>query len=169
MENATKALIIAAGVLIGIMILSIGTYLYYSLGTYVDQTKQEIEQNAISRFNTQFLNYKNIEVDKNGKEYASFQLTIQDIITVANMAYENNKSYNMTKEDANDTTLYVKVNAKFDNSERTTYNLEEKVADNSAMWLSIYNNNQYKCRASDIKVSTVTGRVYEINFDLAIE
>ena len=31
MENATKALLIASGVLIGVMILTLGAYLYYSL------------------------------------------------------------------------------------------------------------------------------------------
>ena len=45
MENATKALLIAAGVLIGIMVISLGVSLYVSLGSYVDSTKEQLELN----------------------------------------------------------------------------------------------------------------------------
>ena len=40
MENATKALLMATGVLIGIVILALGVYLYLSIGGYV-KTSQE--------------------------------------------------------------------------------------------------------------------------------
>ena len=42
MENATKALLMAAGVLIGIVILSLGVYLYGTIGNYVQMSQEEI-------------------------------------------------------------------------------------------------------------------------------
>ena len=42
MENAVKALYIAAGVLITVMVLSLAAVLYASLQGYVDNTKKQI-------------------------------------------------------------------------------------------------------------------------------
>ena len=66
MENATKALLIAAGVLIGMMILSLGVALFYALNGYIEDTQQTMEENALSRFNTQFLKYVNMQPDEHG-------------------------------------------------------------------------------------------------------
>ena len=81
MENATKALLMAAGVLIGIVILSLGVYLYGTIGNYVQMSQEEMNNQALIKFNTQFYNYTAIE---------NQQYTFQDIITIANIAYENN-------------------------------------------------------------------------------
>lgn len=43
MENASKALLMAAGVLIAIMVLSMGVYLYTTIGTYVRESQARIE------------------------------------------------------------------------------------------------------------------------------
>ena len=58
MENATKALLIAAGVLIGMIILSMGVYLFSGISSYMSETQEIIENNAINKFNTQFFNYQ---------------------------------------------------------------------------------------------------------------
>ena len=57
MENATKALLMAAGVLIGIVILSLGVYLYGTIGNYVQMSQEEMNNQALIKFNTQFYNY----------------------------------------------------------------------------------------------------------------
>lgn len=83
MENASKALFIAAGVLIGILILSLAVYLIVSFGSNSAEIhKQNIEQ-QIAQFNNQFISYE-------GKE-----CTIYDVVTVANLATENNKYYEL--------------------------------------------------------------------------
>ena len=61
MENATKALLMAAGVLIGIVILSLGVYLYGTIGNYVQMSQEEMNNQALIKFNTQFYNYTAIE------------------------------------------------------------------------------------------------------------
>lgn len=184
MENATKALFIATGVLIGLMILSLGIALYYSLQGYISDTQDTMELNANSQFNTQFLNYINMQPDTSGtvtyneeKYRIDFKLRIQDIITAANIAYQNNIEHNpdiLTMTDTeysdliNENNLYVTVNATLysaSGTSETITHLEKIVNERATELLSIYDDDyQYKCYSADVKISQVTGRVYEITF-----
>ena len=77
MENASKALLMAAGILVGILILSLMTTLFVSskqLSTSYDKTKNE---EAIQRFNANFIKYL-------GRE-----LTIHEVVTISNFAELN--------------------------------------------------------------------------------
>ena len=57
MENASKALIMAAGVLLGLMILGALVLLFNNLSTY-QQTNQHIElESQIVEFNNHFITY----------------------------------------------------------------------------------------------------------------
>ena len=103
MENATQALIIAAGVLVGVLILTLGIYLGTTLGTYSASTQKELEKSTLDQFNNEFLKYSGLK-----------DLTIQDIITVKNYALENNyqdSNYNPTSSNcrAKDNNAYVDV------------------------------------------------------------
>ena len=170
MENATKALLIAAGVLIGIMVISLGVSLYVSLGSYVDSTKEQLELNEISKFNTQFLKYNNTILDESGSEVPSFTLRIQDVVTAANIAYENNKNLGDINGEANENNLYVAVNVKYNGSQQLnniqrTINSQDTNVWNSSKLLSSDSGHQYTCYTANIKISNKTGRVYEINFE----
>lgn len=161
MENATKALLIAAGVLIGVIILSLGVYLFSNLGSYVTNTQKQIEENALNKFNTQFLKY----INTNDGQNTQFELTFQDVITAASLAYDNNQQYNLTLADANENTYYVRVTAKIsDSGSNRTVNLEDNVLTKSADWLKENHDKKYICKTSDVKISPITKRVYEINF-----
>ena len=170
MENATKALLIAAGVLIGIMVISLGVSLYVSLGSYVDSTKEQLELNEISKFNTQFLKYNNTILDESGNEVPSFTLRIQEVVTAANIAYENNKNLGDINGEANENNLYVAVNVKYNGSQQLnniqrTINSQDTNVWNSSKLLSSDSGHQYTCYTANIKISNITGRVYEINFE----
>ena len=82
MENASKALLMAAGVLIGVLILSLAAYLFVYFGSTSQQIHEQNEENQINEFNSKFTSYV-------GKD----NITIYDVITVANLATENNKKY----------------------------------------------------------------------------
>ena len=71
--------------------------------------------------------------------------------------------YNLTSADANEKTYYVKVNAKINGTVQVN-NLEQSVNIKAPEWLSNDNGYEYTCINTDIKLSTETGRVYEINF-----
>lgn len=165
MENATKALIIVAGVLIGIMILSLGAYLYYALGGYMTSTQEQLEANAKNKFNTQFLKYINVS---EGSTDPDHELTIQDVITAANLANQNNTQHGLTEADAGANSYYVTVNANL-NGLGMKRNLEnENAADMLADAVNHAgtsgSNYTYECRSEDIVFSNVTGRVIEITF-----
>lgn len=111
MENASKALIMAAGVLIGIMILSLAVYLFATFGATSAEMHGQIEQDRINQFNAQFTSYE-------GKQ----DITIYDIITVVNLAKDNNESYLLTS--STDSNYYITVNATLQSG--TKNNLETK-------------------------------------------
>ena len=102
MENATKALYIASGVLIGVMILSLGVMLFSSLQSYVAEYKNQIEFNELNSFNSKYQVYAD-----EGRT-----ITIQDIVTVAGMAYEDNSSFDIDPNkwgDLSQSSLYIGV------------------------------------------------------------
>ena len=81
MENASKAFLIAGGVLIAILILSLGVYLvstYGKLGTTYEGVTQE---NEIKKFNSNFTSLE-----------GRTDITAQEIVTTINFCdeYENN-------------------------------------------------------------------------------
>ena len=154
MENAVKALYIAAGVLIGVMILSLGVALFASLQNYVDSAQERVEFNELNSFNTQFTKYINYE---NGVR--QYELTIQDIITAAGRAYENNSSYNLdtTQWQESESSLYVSVYLK---ETRIDQNIKEEMVD----LLEENLGKKYKCEANNIEYSTETARVYIVRF-----
>lgn len=82
MENASKALIMAGGILVGVLILSLMVYLFADFGSTSAQINAQNKQNQLTQFNSKFSAYE----DKEG-------LTIYDVITVAGYAKENNKYY----------------------------------------------------------------------------
>lgn len=139
MENATKAMLIAAGLLIGVMIMSLGVALYNELANYVASSNERIMNNEINTFNTQYTKYL-------GKS----NLTIQDVVTVANMAFENN----------NNSSFYIEVYLNGAQIESEIQNI------NSSYYISnLLNNNlekTYTCNTVDI--SDTTARVYKISF-----
>lgn len=81
MENASKALLMAAGILMGILVLSLIVYIY---ATFSDSTQKNIKQmelNSLTAFNSKYLSY-------DGRE----DLTYYDIANVATMARNDNKN-----------------------------------------------------------------------------
>ncbi len=94
MENASKALLMAAGILISVIILTLAVYLFVYFADYAKGVNDDVKANQIAQFNSQFLSYQ-------GKE-----LTIYDVITLANMAKNYNQNNNLTSTDL----AYISVN-----------------------------------------------------------
>lgn len=82
MENASNALLMAAAVLIGIMILSTGVYLFVQFSSTSRQISNQLSDNKIAQFNSQFTKYE-----------GSTEITAHDIVSVANLAKQNNQEY----------------------------------------------------------------------------
>lgn len=154
MENAVKALYIAAGVLITVMVLSLAAVLYASLQGYVDNTNKQIKFNSVNSFNTKYLNYINIS---NGEKQCD--LRIQDIITIASATYENNRSNNIdiNQWEATPNSLYVEVLL---NGTRIDQTINEQMVE----LLQTNKDTTFQCSANDVLISENTGQVYSISF-----
>ena len=95
MENATKALLIAGGVLIAIIIMSVMVITFQKTGNVSKTYDKTIDQEEISKFNENFTRYL-------GKE-----LSIQQAITITNFANSNGVtvSGSVSTSDVNGETL----------------------------------------------------------------
>lgn len=141
MENASKALVMAGGVLIGIMIMSLAVYLFIDFGSTSAEINTQNAQKQLTQFNAQFTSYE-------GKD----GLTIYDVITVAGYANENNIYY---KDSLDENKITVSLQGS-----EIQDKLEKKYE-----WISTYTNSDgtlknFKCGIS----YNENGRVKNINF-----
>ena len=152
MENASKALLMAAGVLRGVVILSLAAYLFVTFSSSADDVKSEIANNQLNKFNSQFLAYEQRE-----------DLTVYDILTAVNLAENNNKYYQLEPGDTN----YITV--KVDNSVVNSTDIEKKIKPESLEKegemkednLGGKSLKNYRC---NVLLSDITGRVNAVNF-----
>lgn len=168
MENASKALLMAAGVLIGILILSLAVYLFVSFGSTSAELHKQNEAQQIAQFNSQFTSYE-------GKE----GITIYDVVTVANLATETNIYYEFPKR------LNIPITAPKDNYVSVIFNNKpiekgyEYMGDidyNELINQDIANmqakedendGTQYKALQDyicEVEISPTTQRVYKVTF-----
>lgn len=175
MENASKALIMAAEVLIGVIIISIGVTLFSMFQNYSKDAVDKLNESKISEFNNNFLKYEGTFTAENKETGKSVEIpiyvTAHDIITMANFAKENNEYYELNINSAgDDTTFYVQVNIGATNG-LETWGLQ---ADGEAKQNDFLDKNSlrvdelgelkakyYKCSCL---ISSVTNRVYKVNF-----
>lgn len=102
MENASNALIIAGGVLIGVLIISLAVYLFADFGSTSAEINKKTEEQQLVQFNSKFTVYESTE-----KKW-----TIYDIVTVAGYAHENNVYYTDDESEGWVDTNYFENNYK---------------------------------------------------------
>lgn len=172
MENASKALLMAASVLIGILILSLAVYLFVTFGASSAELHKQTEENQLNQFNSQFTVYNGTKVN------------IYDIITIANIATDNNIYYELgkksTETDGKDYYISVKVpndiieglsygtsyiEKGYDYKEKIDYN---EIISNSLGKMITPDGMEastlptYKCT---VNISETTHRVYKVTFE----
>lgn len=180
MENASKALIMAAGVLLGVMIISIGVYLFSVYGEYSSSMYKRMDDAQIEQFNSQFLKFYGSRTSNDGKKQEVITCTIHDIISLASLARQNNINYEIQNDvkNATENTHYIQIDIKGSNQ---TKNIERYT---ESQLLNLLQNNAttevnvideegnpkkekqakyYKC--TEVKISSITKRVYYMQFD----
>ena len=167
MENASKALIMAAGVLIGIMVLSIAVYLFATFGTRSAELHRQIDDDRLNQFNTQFTSYE-----------SNSEITIYDVISVANLAKQSNENNGFETIDTSTNSYYVSVSVKtIQGGSTKTYthieNQSQSWYEENLISKEVYidatdeggNSYQtlptYECTVS---INQVTGRVNNVEF-----
>lgn len=119
MENATKALLIAAGVLIGIIILSMLLLGYNQISNYYQQQSDNLSLRQIVELNKKFTNYDGKTI--RGNEMLSVINSVVDYNTWvaqnANEGYEEiqlNISFEMSKTDSRWTSFHIEESSSYD-------------------------------------------------------
>lgn len=147
MENASRALLMAASVLVGILIISVGVALFSSFAGSSKNIIDKIEENKITEFNNKFLKYYGA-----GKE-----VTAHDVITIVNAARQNNKELEGSRSPD-----YIKIQLNtdnnFENKNEQTY--IQFIKDN--MLVKDENGNYTKTKlfeCTQIDISEETGKV----------
>lgn len=159
MENAAKALTIAAGVLIGVIIITIAVYLFTTLGNTTSEVYSKVEQEKIDKFNNQFLKYDGLA-----------NCTAHDIVSIANLAKNNNEYYELTEGSGYNYYVNVNVIGQKNNLERESEEYYTNFIENNST-IRIAEEGQkeetkIKCfKCTNIKISDITSRVYEIDFE----
>ncbi len=187
MENASKALIMGAEILIGVMILSIGVYLFNSLGSYSAETTQEIESTRLEQFNEQFSKfYGTVSTQPEGGTTAveqTIRCTMQDVVGTANLAKMHNlrngfEDAQEVNENPNlDGLYYIQIDLK--TPSRTMRHIEQMEQDELVNLLkdngnygitvetdergdTVANTKYYK--VTELNYSDITGRVNYMMF-----
>lgn len=148
MENASKALLMAASILIAMMVIGIGTYVFNMFSTFSKEQQEELYAHQLAEFNAQFTKYETME-----------DINIHDIISLANYA----KNYNEDNGITDDTDpVYISVN--INNIGMDGRNLQEANNDTKNNLIKNTITNKYKYEFVNIGFNQTTGRVNEINF-----
>lgn len=190
MENASKALIMAASVLLGVMIISFAVYLFSTFGSYSNEVYLEMEARRMDAFNSQFTKYygteqrenpyKNSDNINSDKYYdGPILCTVQDVVTIAKLARDSNSKYGVYEDDpnyvsTNENEMYVTVNLineakKGKNIENWTENEFTNLIQNNTF---IEGSNNQKAKYYYIKsisfmnVTDTLQRVREVNVDV---
>jgi len=165
MENASKALIMAASVLLGIMIISVGVALFTSFSEFSRNTLEKVEESKISEWNNNYLKYYgNVTVIENGREKITpILVTAHEIISVANHAKQNNINYeleNQARYDENNYYVQVKVDGIYNFEKQTESEQNQFLKDNT---LTVDNQVKYYT-CTNVIISKITKRVIYIEF-----
>ena len=98
MDNASKALLMAGSVLLAIMIISLAMYLFANFHQATSQIEGNVEESQVMQFNNQFTKYE-----------SNNQVTIYEVLSMANLATQNNKQYQYEKQFAKGENSYISV------------------------------------------------------------
>ena len=100
MENASKALIMAATVLLGVMIISVGVTLYKTFSSFSAETAKQMQDKQTAEWNNNYLKYYGSQTyydsSKNKDVTEPIRVTAHDIITIINNARQNNIIYSFS-------------------------------------------------------------------------
>lgn len=155
MENASKALLMAGGVLIGVLIISLAVYLFADFSLQSANINAQNSQKQLTAFNSKFTSYQNFKDDSlaaGATDKEIWKITIYDIITVKGYALENNEKYENPDEQI---TVKIGNDSVFNKSD--TDLITQYVNKNTG------EITKFKCGDNDVKYNQ-NGKVKSINF-----
>lgn len=144
MDNASKALILAGEVLIGILILGLIAVVIATFGKFSSNMNERIGQNKILNFNNHFTVYD-----------GRIDITAQEIASLLNYAKESNDSYELDAygktNDGKVSQYYVAVyidGINFFEINASSYSNINELRDRITKFVSDNNVNYYYCNVN---------------------
>lgn len=174
MENASKALIMAATVLLGVMIISVGVALFNSLSEFGRDTLKKTEEKRIAEWNNNFLKYYGCTITENDNEVKPIKVTAHDIVSLANFAKQSNENYELTvASSGNKSTYYVQVMVKgisdnfetLSDNEKNVFLKEQSLTEQTDVNGNIITQPKYFKCSEQPTISEKTKRVMCIKFE----
>lgn len=151
MENASKALLMATAILISVIILTLGVYLFTYLSDYARGVEDDVRENQISQFNSQFLSYENKE------------LTFYDAMTIANMAKDYNKSNELNGSDLTYITVNISGTGIFGGNNFEAKIDSFKINENPSYMYNNINSGELRKYKAQVIINDITKFVKIIN------
>lgn len=94
MENASKALLIAGGMLILILILTFAVYMFGKIANDTSKFYEEMSETELAEYNQQYFEYDGRGTQKDADGNWINPLQIQDVVSIINLVKNNeNKGY----------------------------------------------------------------------------
>lgn len=154
MENASNALIIAGGVLIGVLLLSIIVVAFQGAADLAKSYDTSIASTSLQAFNNTFEKFQDSDVN------------IHDIITLAHFAKDYNTKNLLEKTDSIYITVKCESTELQDKTDSELLNfLEENTFSKLANGQENSEGNLQKYKCKDIQYNKNTGVVTEITFE----
>lgn len=161
MENASKALLMAATILISVMLVSLATYLFATFGNYSKNINDNINQKTKQEFNAQFTKYETSETGE--------PCTVYDIVTIINLAKNCNDQYeeyqigriNDFRNDSNSYIYVTIIGENTINEATNTSNLNDFISRHNTTTTDGEYKDKYNCT---VNISNQTGLVKSITF-----
>ena len=157
MENASKALLIAGGVLIAILVLSIGVYLVSNLSKASDSYVSSLDTTEIIKYNSNFTIY----IGRN-------DITIQEIITALGIAHQAQRGTRVFIGNIDYTQELERIEEKYtDTKERkreTTELLNNLLKNNISIQTDDGFTNTYRCEKTEDEDYDSNGIIKKIVF-----
>lgn len=96
MENSAKAILMAGGILISILVVSIMVYLFAVFGSFSGDMTTKINGEKVTKFNNNFEKYE-----------GRIDITAQEIVSIINFAKEYNDENQLKPGDSDQIKIYV--------------------------------------------------------------
>lgn len=156
MENATKALLIAGELLIGVIILSIFAYTFRHIFEFTESYYERQERQKIIQFNSQYTKY--ITQETNGVE--DIYIYAEDVVTITEQAISWNKT---TADDSEKITVTIldKSGRLIYSTAREEFKREDFLRTYKLTGDPSNNNKEYKFSCT-VNLNDTTGRVKEV-------
>lgn len=157
MENASKALLMAGGILIAMIVVSLGLYIMQNMAESSAHFYEKVEQYKIVEFNNKFEKYGGQDLSIKDED-----LVLQDVVTLMNLARDFNVKNNLNDGDEKFIKVSGSVKA-FKTGGPTSVNFVSDL--NNILKLDTDHNDLYEKKLKDKIKNYVSGSYMEMNTD----